>query len=117
MIHLATTSHMLPDVGIGDVRLHTLQFADDLILFLDGSSMSTAAIKIILDTFSDYSGLKINYTKSSISPINLPSDLANTLAHSFWLFCERLSNNLPGATSLSKEIMQSWLHVDYWKDW
>lgn len=83
MLHLATTSHLLPTVGIGEVKLHTLQFADDIILFFDGSSRSAATIKIILDAFSAYSGLKINFSKSSISPIHLPIAQSTTLAHSF----------------------------------
>nr|CAD1834466.1 unnamed protein product [Ananas comosus var. bracteatus] len=61
MIHLAATSQSLQAVGIGDVKLHTLQFADDMLLFFDGTTRSAAAIKVILDAFSAYSGLKINY--------------------------------------------------------
>nr|CAD1820597.1 unnamed protein product [Ananas comosus var. bracteatus] len=80
MIHLAATSQSLPAVGIGDVKLHTLQFADDMLLFFDGTTRSAAAIKVILDAFSAYSGLKINYQKSAVVPINLTNSQASALA-------------------------------------
>nr|CAD1830175.1 unnamed protein product [Ananas comosus var. bracteatus] len=83
MIHLAVTSLSITAVGIGNVKLHTLQFADDILLFFDGSARSAAAIKIILDTFSSNSGLRINYYKSYLTPINLPNDQAATVANSF----------------------------------
>ncbi len=38
MMQRATTEGHLPPLGVGDVCLHTLQFADDLLLFFDGSS-------------------------------------------------------------------------------
>nr|CAD1837460.1 unnamed protein product [Ananas comosus var. bracteatus] len=65
MIQMATSSNLLPDQGIGDVRIQSLQFADDLLIFLDGSPRSAAATKLILDAFAACSGLKINYYKSS----------------------------------------------------
>nr|CAD1827918.1 unnamed protein product [Ananas comosus var. bracteatus] len=53
--------------GVGDAKFHTLQFADDTLLFFDGSSRLAAVIKLILDAFSACSGLKINYHKSAIT--------------------------------------------------
>ncbi|OAY70899.1 hypothetical protein ACMD2_20650, partial [Ananas comosus] len=68
-----------PD-GIGEVRIHTLQFADDILLFFNGSRKSAAVIKLILDAFFESSGLRINYSKSAIIPIHLteaqPTDLS-----------------------------------------
>nr|CAD1825938.1 unnamed protein product [Ananas comosus var. bracteatus] len=61
----------------------SLQFADDLLIFLDGSARSAAATKLILDAFAACSGLKINYYKSSLTPINLPTAQATSLANSF----------------------------------
>nr|CAD1817348.1 unnamed protein product [Ananas comosus var. bracteatus] len=56
LINLSSASNFLPNVGIGEVKLHTLQFADDMLLFFDGTSRSAAVIKLLLDAFCDYSG-------------------------------------------------------------
>lgn len=74
LIDHAVFSHILPTVEIGDVKLHTLQFADDMLLFFDGSSRSSAVLKLFLDAFGDCSGLKINFHKSAIISINLDGD-------------------------------------------
>ncbi len=88
MLQAAADSGSLPTVGVGDVKIHTLQFADDLLIFFDGSPRSGRVIKLILDAFSASSGLKINYDKSSLVPINLaPSDasaLANFFGCTYW---------------------------------
>nr|CAD1838381.1 unnamed protein product [Ananas comosus var. bracteatus] len=68
----AVLSGNLPGVGIGDVTIHSLYFADDALLFFDGSVRSAVVIKCILEAFSANSGLKINFHKSSLTPINLP---------------------------------------------
>ncbi|OAY72639.1 hypothetical protein ACMD2_16617, partial [Ananas comosus] len=39
-----------------NAKLHTLQFADDMLLFFDGSTRLAAVIKLILDAFSATSG-------------------------------------------------------------
>ncbi len=72
MIQRATDEGFLPRMGVGECCFHTLQFADDILIFFDGTSRSAAIIKLILDGFSNSSGLKINYDKSSITPIHLP---------------------------------------------
>ncbi len=71
MFQLAVSHSLLPSVGVGDVIIHTLQFADDLLIFFDGNTRSAEVIKVILDAFSAASSLKINYSKSFIIPINL----------------------------------------------
>lgn len=83
MIQLAVTSLSISVVGIRNVKLHTLQFADDIVLFFDGSTRSAKAIKIILDAFSINSGLKINYNKSTLILINLSTEQATTLSNYF----------------------------------
>nr|CAD1823673.1 unnamed protein product [Ananas comosus var. bracteatus] len=80
MLHFASSAHFLPSIGIGDAKLHTLQFADDMLLFFDGSTRLAAVIKLILDAFSATSGLKINFQKSAIIPISLHGNQASSLA-------------------------------------
>ncbi len=83
MFHLASVHSLLPLVGLGNVNVHTLQFADDLLLFFDGKARSAQVIKVILDAFSEASGLKINFSKSFIIPINLECSQARDLASIF----------------------------------
>nr|CAD1827580.1 unnamed protein product [Ananas comosus var. bracteatus] len=82
LIQIAVTERLLPNVGIGNARLHTLQFADDLIIFFDGSTRSAEIVKLILDNFAGCSGLTINYNKSSVTPINMPDAQASSLVTS-----------------------------------
>ncbi len=83
MLHSATAHSLLPPVGVGEATIHTLQFADNLLIFFDGSSRAAGIIKFILGAFSAASGLRINFSKSSCTPIHLDGHrvegLVNTL--------------------------------------
>lgn len=46
------------------IQLTHLSFADDLLIFSDASPKSLEGIKVVLSLFSNFSGLKVNYTKS-----------------------------------------------------
>lgn len=80
LLQRAVSSLSLLAVGIGKIKLHSLQFTDDVLLFFDGSSRSTDIIRIILEAFAGSSGLKINFNKSSIIPTHLPSQQVSNLA-------------------------------------
>ncbi len=82
-MHQTVTHSLLPTIGVGELSVHSLQFADDLLLFMDGSVRSANVIKVVLDGFTSASGLKINFRKSSFLPINLDSDRATNLATLF----------------------------------
>lgn len=71
MVDKAVLSNHLPAVGIGDTKVHSLHFADDVLFFFDGSPRSATILKAILDAFSNCSGLKINFGKSTLTPINI----------------------------------------------
>ncbi len=45
LLQVASDSLSLPGVGVGDAKIHTLQFADDLLIFFDGTSRSAEGIK------------------------------------------------------------------------
>ncbi len=51
MLQLASNSLSLLAVGVGDVKIQTLQFADNLLIFFDGTSRLAGVIKRILDAF------------------------------------------------------------------
>ncbi len=83
MLQQATSHSLLPTVGVGKLQIHSLQFADDLLLFFDGTAKSAKVIKFLLDAFSAASGLKINFAKSSIIPVNMETSSATGLADFF----------------------------------
>lgn len=83
MFQRVTSFGLLPDHGIGNVRIQVLQFADDLLIFLDENPKSAATAKLILDEFAKCSGLKINYEKISLTPIHLTDAQALSVARCF----------------------------------
>lgn len=54
-----------------DLSVSLLQFADDTIIFTDGSESNLWGIKAILRSFELASGLKINYAKSNVLGVNI----------------------------------------------
>ena len=49
-----------------DDGLSILQYADDTILFLDHDTLQAKELKLVLSTFEQLSGLKINFHKSEL---------------------------------------------------
>ena len=49
-----------------DDGLSILQYADDTILFLDHDMLQAKELKLVLSTFEQLSGLKINFHKSEL---------------------------------------------------
>ena len=56
--------------------LPVLQYADDTLLILHGSTQQATALKFLLDTFAAFSGLQINYQKSTLVPIHVDAHTA-----------------------------------------
>jgi hypothetical protein len=60
-----------------------LQYADDTLIFMEGCARQLVFLKSLLQTFATSTGLKVNYSKSMMIPINIEdrkmSILANTL--------------------------------------
>ena len=58
-----------------------LQFADDTVIFLDGTLSSAKGVKSVLQCFQLLSGLKINYEKSEIfASSSVNNELSETAA-------------------------------------
>nr|CAD1840688.1 unnamed protein product [Ananas comosus var. bracteatus] len=95
MLQAASSAGHITALGIAEERILTLQFADDILLFFNGSRKSAAVIKVILDAFSACSGLKINFNKSALIPIHLTeahaTDLSTLLGCSIYGFPFSLS--------------------------
>jgi hypothetical protein len=60
-----------------------IQYADDTLMIMEASSQQLFALKALLNTFADFTGLKVNYAKSSIIPINVPPKKMQHLAATF----------------------------------
>lgn len=67
-------------IGANGVILSHLQFADDTILFCNNDRVELANIKRILRCFQLMSGLKINFSKSSICGVKLCDQAVKELA-------------------------------------
>lgn len=60
-----------------------IQYADDTILILKASQRELYCLKGLLQSFSDSTGLRVNYTKSQMVPLNLHQEQALNLANTF----------------------------------
>lgn len=60
------------DQGGGDFPV--VQYADDTLVFLKASQRELFCLKALLNTFAQDTGLKINYHKSNIYPLNVPEE-------------------------------------------
>lgn len=57
-------------IQIGTIKECLALYADDLTLFLSEPGPSLQVALAILNTFASYSGLKVNWTKSFILPLD-----------------------------------------------
>jgi hypothetical protein len=79
--HLGVLKHPLCEDFGGDFPI--VQYADDTLLILLVEAMTLFKFKGILRSFSDSSGLKVNFQKSSLVPINMNDEEALHLANTF----------------------------------
>jgi hypothetical protein len=60
-----------------------VQYADDTLMVLEAYPNQMIALKAFLNTFADSTGLRVNYHKSSIFPINVLPERMEQLANTF----------------------------------
>src|SRR3954462_5412849 len=74
----------LPIEGVFCPDFPVVQYADDTLLILKADSEQLVCLKALLHTFALSTGLKVNYSKSSMMPINMDTvrleNFANTLS-------------------------------------
>ena len=58
-----------------------IQYADDTLIILPACQQELQTIKGILDSYARATGLKINYTKSQLMPINVDAQKTMNLAN------------------------------------
>lgn len=84
----------------------TLQYADDTLLILKGSLEQAEIIKSILEEFAAFSGLQINFSKSTFVPIHMNEPEATAIAELLQcpispLPCNYLGLGLPLSTAVT----------------
>ena len=63
-----------------DLPCPTLQYADDTLIILQGDLAQLLRLKEILSAFSEFSGLHINFEKSTFIPMNIDPSVAAAMA-------------------------------------
>jgi len=64
-----------------------IQYADDTLIVMEGDPKQLFFLKVVLHAFADSTGLKVNYNKSFMVPINIPEERFNVLVNTFG--CEK----------------------------
>jgi hypothetical protein len=89
-----------------------LQYADDTLLIMEACPQQLFVLKALLSTFADSTGLKVNYSKSSMVPINLSPDRLRHLDATFNCVAGSLTFTYLGLPlSNSKPIIQECLSL------
>jgi hypothetical protein len=70
-------------IETNDLDFPIIQYADDTLLIMPADLDQVRALKITLEKYSKSTGLRINYNKSQMIPINVQSDLVAQLAEEF----------------------------------
>jgi hypothetical protein len=70
---------LCPDLNPGGVI--SLQYVDDMILFVENNPEKARNLKWVLTYFEQVLGMKVNYYKSELIPINLDADETIELQH------------------------------------
>jgi hypothetical protein len=60
-----------------------VHYVDDTLLVMEAFPKHLIALKALLNTFADSTGLRVNYQKSNIYPINVDEDRMKALANTF----------------------------------
>jgi hypothetical protein len=68
----------IPNRGSNDYPI--VQYADDTIIMLPAEADQLQVLKELLQEYSDFTGLKVNYHKSSLIPINISQAEAEVLS-------------------------------------
>jgi hypothetical protein len=71
----------LPDIGDQDFPI--VQYADDTLLILEACPKQLFFLKAILNSFASATGLKVNYNKSNMFPINVSPEKMVILSRTF----------------------------------
>ena len=86
-----------------------LQYADETLIFMQGGARQLLFLKAILNSFAESTGLKVNYAKSIMVPINVSEQRLNLLAKTFGCSIGTLPFTYLGLPlSLTKLVADFW---------
>jgi hypothetical protein len=77
LVHLGKLSR---PIETNDMDFPIIQYADDTLLILPADKDQLLALKEVLNKFSQSTGLKINFDKSQMVPINVSEEVIQQLA-------------------------------------
>jgi hypothetical protein len=80
MIRKAYANGLLLHPLENGASLPVVQYADDTLLILHGTMEQAIMVKTLLDTFALFSGLKINFQKSTFVPMHMTHQDAQAIA-------------------------------------
>ena len=75
MFELATPRGMLAPLAISGMKHRLSMFADDVVFFTKPNELDLCTCALLLKTFGEASGLKINLAKSAAFPIRCPAEM------------------------------------------
>jgi hypothetical protein len=78
--HATSTGSLSLPLNIQDQDFPILQYADDTLIFMKACPTELGHLKDILSSFAESSGLKVNFNKSLLIPLNVSLDHAQSLA-------------------------------------
>ena len=90
--------------GCAGTRLTHLAFADDLLIFLDGTETSLAGVFTVLSQFEKFSGLQVNMSKTSMFSSGLAAHSQNNILNRFRLRSLQLPVRYLGLPLCSKKL-------------
>ena len=80
---LASSGTIHPPLPIPNTDFPIAQYADDTLLILQACPVQLLALKELLQVFSAATGLKVNYSKSCLMPVNIDAARLADLAATF----------------------------------
>jgi hypothetical protein len=81
--HLFRSGVLHAPLDIPNSNFPIVQYADDTLLILQADSDQLSTLKLLLEDFAQATGLRVNYAKSCLIPINISKERLLSLANSF----------------------------------
>jgi hypothetical protein len=81
--HLCRLGVLQAPLDIPNSDFPIVQYADDTLLIMQASSSQLSALKLPLEDFAQATGLRVNYAKSCLIPVNILEERIDSLAAYF----------------------------------
>jgi hypothetical protein len=81
--HAASLNLLQPPIPQPMAYYPIVEYADDTLLIMKADARQLIFLKSLLNSFAESTGLKVNYNKSQILPINVSDEEIQTLALTF----------------------------------